>query len=247
VTNIESLKAAPPEPWGIMATALWALLPGLILPVMAFVAGVVLALWTRGTGSHVPTGAVVSFLILVSTVVQVPVVAWVARRRGWQPADYLGWIVPNPRDSAVAFAVIGALLLASGALRYLLGRDLSPSQINTYHSALEAGALVPLWIALVIAAPLNEELLFRGFLYRGWARSPRAVVPAVVIISALWAILHLPDYQYDWFIILQIFLNGLALGWARWRTGSTMLTFAMHAFINTWAMAVTTVKVHWFT
>jgi membrane protease YdiL (CAAX protease family) len=247
VTNIESCKAAAPKPWGIIATALWALLPGLILPVMAFVAGVVLALRTGGTGTHVPTGDMVSFLILVSTVVQVPVLAWVARHRGWQAADYLGWIVPNPRDAAVAFVVIGALILASAALRYLLGRDLSPSQINTYRSALEAGWLVPLWIALVVAAPLNEELLFRGFLYRGWARSSRAVVPAVVIISALWAILHLPDYRYDWFIVLVIFLNGLVLGWARWRSGSTMLTFAMHAFINTWAMAVTTVKVHWFT
>jgi membrane protease YdiL (CAAX protease family) len=145
------------------------------------------------------------------------------------------------------FCAIVTLILASSALRYLLGRDLSPSQINTYRSALEAGGLVPLWIALVVAAPLNEELLFRGFLYRGWARSPRAVVPAVVIISALWASLHTPQYQYEWFIILQIFLNGLVLGWARWRSGSTMLTFAMHAFINTWAMAVTTVKVHWFT
>jgi Type II CAAX prenyl endopeptidase Rce1-like len=62
---------------------------------------------------------------------------------------------------------------------------------------------VPLWIALVVAGPLNEELLFRGFLYRGWARSPRAVVPAVVAISMLWASIHAPGYEYDWFIILQ--------------------------------------------
>jgi membrane protease YdiL (CAAX protease family) len=68
--------------------------------------------------------------------------------------------------------------------------------------------------------------MFRGFLYRGWARSPRAVLPAVVITSTLWAAGHV---QYDWFVIPQIFLSGLLLGWVRWRSGSTMLTFAMHA------------------
>ena len=200
--NIESFEA-PPKPWGIIATALWALLQVLILLIVAFVAGVVLTLWAGGNlDPRVLNGAMPAFVVLVSTVVQVPVLAWVARRRGWQSADYLGWIVPNPRDAAVAFAVIVALLLASGVLRYFLGPDLSPSQINMYRSALEAGWLVPLWIALVAAGPLNEELLFRGFLYRGWARSPRAVVPAVVVISVLWASLHAPGYQYDWFIIL---------------------------------------------
>ena len=147
----------------------------------------------------------------------------------------------KPRDAAITLAVTVALALAFDALDYLLDRDLVPSeQINFYRSAREAGAgwLVTLWIDVVVAAPLGEEIVFRGFLYRGWARSPRAVVPAVAVISALWAILHV---HYDWFLILEIFLVGLVLGWARWRSGSTMLTFAMHAFNNTWA----TVETHW--
>ena len=228
MTNIESLKTAPPKPWGIIATALWALLPSLILVV---VAGVALALWTGGKLDRSQelrsNGPLLSLVTLVWTVVQVPVLVWAARRRGWQADDYMGWIVPNPRDAAVTLAVIVAFILTSDALTYLLDRDLvTPFQINIYRSAREAGGLVPLWIACVVAAPLSEEIMFRGFLYRGWARAPRAVVPAVVIISALWAILHV---QYDWFVILQLFLLGLVLGWARWRSGSTMLTFAMHA------------------
>jgi membrane protease YdiL (CAAX protease family) len=156
-------------------------------------------------------------------------------------ADYLGWVVPKPRDVAVALAAIVVLALATGAIHYyLLGPDPPvppPFQTDTYRSAREAGRLGMLWIAFVIAAPLSEELLFRGFLYRGWARSPRAVAPAVVVISALWAIAHV---QYDWFLILQLFVLGLVLGWARWYSGSTMLTFVIHASINGLALAQTT-------
>ena len=243
MANIDSRdETGPPKPWGTVATVLWTLLT-------LFVSAIVLvpteALWTGG--KHPPSilsdGPRLSFAALVSTAVWVEVLAWAARRRGWQAADYLGWVVPKPRDVAVTLPVIVALILASDALDYLLDRTgFVPSfQINTYRSAREAGGLVMLWIAFVAAGPLGEEIMFRGFLYRGWARSPGAVVPAVVVISALWAILHLQQYEYDWLVILQIFLLGLVLGWARWRSGSTMLTFAMHAFNNAWAL----VETHW--
>jgi hypothetical protein len=102
--------------------------------------------------------------------------------------------------------------------------------------------LLLMWLTLVIAAPVGEEALFRGFLYRGWAQSPGAVVPAIVVISAAWAIIHT---QYDWFGIVQIFLIGLLLGWVRWRSGSTLLTMLLHGLINAWATIQTMIKVHW--
>ena len=243
MANIDSRdETGPPKPWGTVATVLWTLLT---LFIAAIVLVPTLALWTGGKlpPSLPSDGPLLSFGGLVSTAVYVEVLAWAARRRGWQAADYLGWVVPKPRDAALTLAVIVALILAFDALDYLLDRTgFVPSfQIDTYRSAREAGGLVMLWIAFVAAGPLGEEIMFRGFLYRGWARSPGAVVPAVVVISALWAILHLQQYEYDWLVILQIFLLGLVLGWARWRSGSTMLTFAMHAFNNAWAL----VETHW--
>jgi uncharacterized protein len=38
--------------------------------------------------------------------------------------------------------------------------------------------------------------------------------------------------QYDWTGILLIFVVGLFLGWMRWRSGSTLLTFLLHALFN---------------
>ena len=242
MTNIGNVEAVPPKPWGIIATVLWVLL-ALVFSGVASGLALVLRFGGGELGRHdlVNDGSVVSLMVLILAAAQIPVLIWAAQRRGWWAADYLGWVVPKPRDVAVTIAAVVVLALAGGALDYyLLGYDPHgpPSfQIDTYRSAREAGRLVILWIAFVLAAPLSEELLFRGFLYRGWARSSRAVAPAVMVISALWAIAHV---QYDWYLIIRLFALGLILGWARWYSGSTMVTFAIHALVNAAALVETT-------
>ena len=46
-----------------------------------------------------------------------------------------------------------------------------PFVIDAYRSARDSGTIWLLVIALVIAAPLTEEIVFRGFMYRGLAAS----------------------------------------------------------------------------
>src|ERR1700733_13872685 len=85
--------------------------------------------------------------------------------------------------------------------------------------------------------------MFRGFLFGGFARSERLVWPAIVAISILWAALHL---QYDWTGILQIFVIGLFLGWMRWRSGSTLLTFLLHTLFNLEGTLETVLQMRFF-
>ena len=96
-------------------------------------------------------------------------------------------------------------------------------------------------LAIVVIAPVGEEVAFRGFLYRGFARPGREVI-AIVSISLAWALLHI---QYDWLGMAQIFAAGLMLGWSRWASGSTTLTIVMHVLINAEAMLETTIKMEW--
>src|SRR5262245_57046715 len=222
MTEVDSAKP-PPPPWGPIATAAWTLLAGLLSVLVSILA---LAIWSGGqlvpADDIMSNGPMLSVLTLVSTLVQIGVLALVARLAGWNGADYLGWIVPDGRFAVTALAAIMAFVLAYDVLTYLLGGDVVTSfPVDTYRSASEAGGIAMLWLTFVIAAPIGEEIVFRGFLFRGWTPTPRAVIPAIVVISAIWAIIHV---QYDWFGILQIFLIGLILGWARWRSGSTMLT-----------------------
>ena len=52
------------------------------------------------------------------------------------------------------------------------------------------GWLVWLWLAIVVVTPIGEEIIFRGFLFRGWLRSPRDVWPVIIATAFLWAIIH---------------------------------------------------------
>jgi membrane protease YdiL (CAAX protease family) len=225
------MNPAEPAPWGPGVTFAWA--------VLAMVAGqaaglVALVLWLGdamlGRALYQSDGPVLALTTLVTCPVQVGVLVWVARRRGWRARDYLGLVVFRRQDFAIGLAACAALVVAISIHGLLSGRDfVTPFQIETYISTPNAPWLAALFLALVVGAPLSEEITFRGFLFRGWARPDGNPTIAIIAISALWAIMHL---QYDWIGMLQIFLIGIVLGWIRWRSGSTLLTFVLHALLN---------------
>src|SRR3954470_15733720 len=98
--------------------------------------------------------------------------------------------------------------------------------------------MLGLMLAIVVVAPVGEEIAFRGFLYRGLMRPGREVL-AIVVISLAWALLHI---QYDWLGMAQIFAAGVMLGWFRWASGSTSITIVMHVLINAEAILETAIK-----
>ncbi len=231
-----------PPPWGYGATLAWALL--------AFVASAVVAvgflywwLHDRSRPLNAHDGVIVSLGILTTVPVQVAVLAWAARWRGWPVADYLGLRWPARRDALLALFWVAVLTLGTDAVLYAVGRDLVTSfQVEAHRTAQNAGWLPAFWIAIVLFAPLGEEIVFRGFLYRGLARRPGHEPYAIVGIALGWALLHI---QYDWLGIFQVFAIGLLLGWFRWVTGSTALAIVMHVLINLQATIETAIKVEW--
>jgi membrane protease YdiL (CAAX protease family) len=103
--------------------------------------------------------------------------------------------------------------------------------INEFMSVAYATAnpIWMLWLAVVVAAPLFEEMFFRGFLLKGLAASFLGPIGAVAATSGLWAVLHL---QYDLYDIANIFCLGLLLGTARLVTGSLFVPLMLHAITN---------------
>jgi len=243
--DVSHIGADPhPRPWGYWTTLGWAVLAAVLSAIIALLA----TLWRRPDILSAPVdltndGELLSLTTALSDTIQIGALALVAKMAHWPPGKYLGLIRPGGRDAALALVSLALFLPGFDALTYLLGRDIvTPFQVASYLSARASGALPLLWFTFVVVAPAGEEIMFRGFLYRGWVRSQRGVVPGVAVISALWAVMHA---QYDWFGLLQIFLMGLLLGWARWRSGSTVLTLLMHGAANLWATLETVAKVQW--
>jgi uncharacterized protein len=231
--------------WGYWATLGWAIL--------AFLAGQLVGLgvllW-QGAGAWTSLletpydGILVTLFIAISNPVTIAVImlaVWFAHS---DQADYLALKWPQRRDVIVGIACLVGLIAICDGLLYLSGRELvTQFQLQSYTTAAAEGWLVPMWLGAVIVAPAGEEIMFRGFLFRGWARTERALWPAIVAISALWAALHV---QYDWTGVAQIFVIGLFLGWMRWRSGSTLLTFLLHALFNLEGTMETVAQIHFF-
>jgi uncharacterized protein len=232
----------PCRPWGFWATTAFGL--AAIAAWFAFqllAASVTLAfLGVGGNASNfeIQTLASHALTIAIATIVSMPapiaVIALAARLARCSVQDYLALHRPTRADLIVGIAIVAILLPLGDLSSWLFGRDLVPSAVvDAYRTARASGVVVLLAIALIVAAPLMEELLFRGFLFRGYAQSPLGVAGTIVLTSAGWAVMHI---QYDTFYVVQIFVLGCAFGWLRWRSNSTLLTIILHAIVNTVAL-----------
>jgi hypothetical protein len=110
------------------------------------------------------------------------------------------------------------------------------------HSTIVVGGVVGLivwFIGTCIAAPIVEELAFRGFIFRGWSQSFLGPVGTIFLTSAMWAMQHV---QYDWYSRFCLFITGLALGHFRARTDSTWLPVIAHSAMNIFVLFITPVS-----
>jgi membrane protease YdiL (CAAX protease family)/predicted HAD superfamily phosphohydrolase YqeG len=227
-----AVSSGPPRPWGFWATSLL----GLVIAVATLVAQVVavlpLVLLFHQRSVPIRFDDSNGLLLSIASIAGLPVTtlfcfAFAKARRGMSARDYLG-LRYVPAGQTLRWLV--GLLLVIGAmdvLTWMLRRPIVlPDMIETYRTA---GSVALLWLAIVLAAPVAEEIFFRGFLFAGFAASPLGAVGATLLTSFTWALFHV---QYDLYGRVMIFIAGLLLGWARWRTRSVTVPILMHALMN---------------
>jgi membrane protease YdiL (CAAX protease family) len=101
-------------------------------------------------------------------------------------------------------------------------------QFTLYSGPLSHAAL---GVHLLIAAPICEEIIFRGLILRWFLR--RGIVPWAAIIGTalLFAAGHLDPSNLD-----SYFLSGLILGYLAYRTRSLLPAMIWHALFNLLAL-----------
>jgi len=231
----------PPPPsfdetphWGLSATLLWSLPVSLLFALLQIATLYLVMQPMEGPdngeifGNLENDGTLLALATLITSAgCSLLVMGIIRLKKGSRLRDYLAWRGVSPRVVLRWFLLLTVLMILSDALMAGLGRPIIPEFMARSYATAEP--LWLLWLALIAAAPLFEEILFRGFLMRGLQGSFLGPLGAVLVTTLLWSSLHL---QYDGYGIATVFVFGLLLGSARIVTRSLPLSIAMHAFIN---------------
>jgi membrane protease YdiL (CAAX protease family) len=143
---------------------------------------------------------------------------------GWNWAGHSIWYW-----LAFSACVIVALLVVS----QLLSRVLPQSEENSFTELLKSSRQVRIAIAMLatFTAPLVEETVYRGILYSGLRRN-LGLTASVVLVTLMFAGVHVLQYLGAWVSIAGLTLLSLALTVIRARTKSILPCVAIHTLNN---------------
>ncbi len=192
--------------------------------------------------------------LIVMDVVVVGMVRWLTARRGatW---EHLGLRLPDgPLQSWVrswfpgvgrgpqqALSTAATVLLALAALwlvsaTYGVIVEVTDADLLKPREQIEsntfdyAGPLVLLGIAVVLFAPVAEEMLFRGLIFRG-LRNPWGYWGAALASGFLFAAMHSLSYWSLGFLI-PLTAVGMIIAFTYEKTGSLIAPVSLHMTFN---------------
>lgn len=230
----QSVTAVPWGPVGATLVAVTAILGGDVLVFLLVAGGVVLE-----GGMSLPTAQRVIeanipllFTAFVGArLLAIALVYWFVRRRGggWKTLGVRGFR-PGRGVVVVVLGFIGFFVTAAVATvlleHFAPGVDLTAEQEIPFLAARQAWEIVLAFLALVVIAPVSEELVFRGLLLPAFGKV-FGLLPSVVIISIGFGLLHPP---LSAMIIIGLF--AIFLGIAYIATKSVWPPIALHASKN---------------
>lgn len=186
--------------------------------------GIDIQAWAARAGSD---GFILGVSTLAAAVTCIPLVRWLVGRREAEPWSYLGFRPCSVRSLLGACAAMGLFVAVSDGLTLALGRPVVPEFSTLTYASARSHVL--LWTAFVVAAPLVEEVIFRGF-FLSTLRSLRLPdVASALLVSLMWAAVHV---QYDLYGMATILAMGLLYAAVRIRLDSLLPTIAMHGLTN---------------
>jgi len=221
---------APLRPWGF-----WATLAFTLIILMGWLApqAVLAVVWmtvnsTLGSSGLESNGLFFALAVCAGTPVSIGLAclfAWIRLRT--HVREYLGLRPLRLKELLRWSLALLFLAVCSDMLTMFLGRPIVPEfMVRAYESA----GFAPLfWMAIVVVAPVSEEILFRGFLFEGICHSRLGPSGAVAMTALFWSLVHV---QYDWYGVSTIFISGLLLGFVRLKTQSVWATSCLHSLMN---------------
>lgn len=183
-------------------------------------------------------GTIISVSVIISWILLTALSVLIVRSKS---GDIRRYLALTPFSVAVGIGFLGLLLLfmiGSEALTYLLDKSPLDFVDPLYESVSSVWLLI---IAMVVVAPIYEELVFRGLLWSAIAEqfsapsypAQRGAMAASVVTSIIFAVIHL---QYGLYEISTIVVLALIFCYARIKSGSLLLPMLLHIVNNGVAM-----------
>src|SRR3989338_8476696 len=129
-------------------------------------------------------------------------------------------------------ALVGLFFAAVSSAVIWLRHEQPVTPLSEIIDATDSLWLFAVFLSLaVLAAPLIEEIIFRGYFFHviSQARGERC---AIYVISLVFAFLHVGQYWGDWAAIVMVMLLGFALTILRARTATTLAGIVTHYAYN---------------
>lgn len=183
-------------------------------------------------------GTVVSYSIIIGCALLVTVSVLIVRLKGGSVRQYLAL---KPFAFSIGMKMLGLLILfmmGSQVLTYFLEETPLVFVDPLYQSVSSVWLLI---FAMVIVAPLYEEVVFRGILWSAISEQFKAplysahhgAIVASVVTSLIFAVIHV---QYGIYEISTIVVLALLFCYARAKSGSLLLPILLHMINNGVAM-----------
>lgn len=157
-------------------------------------------------------------------------IAWaIVTRLGKLPiGKTLLWGGKNRIGLAKSIALGILLFAASWLIVFASGRK--ETSLERIINSSRTAALLIAFMA-VATAPLVEEIIYRGILFPAWERLTGSVT-AVVIVTLMFAVPHVPQYWPNLAVIFSITMLSAALTIVRARTGRLLPCYVIHLVFN---------------
>lgn len=237
-------------PRDLRPRATWRWWEVVVFTILAFLAGVIVSLPLFWVFDPSPTAAVDGPGLLVTGVADLvmagvlvlwlrsahpawtSIIGWPSRDRVWaNVAAGIGYGVLLEVIVVVAGAILTALLEAT------TGRTVEPpTQIAP---DLEGWGVVALVLLACVIAPVVEEFVFRGLLFRSiadrhgfWIGAIASAVPFGLTHAAVGSSLDL------WAFRVTLMIVGIVLAWVHWRRRNLLANIVAHSTFNVIGVAI---------
>jgi membrane protease YdiL (CAAX protease family) len=225
-------RVARPKKWSIVLGLLLYLVGqfsvSLFLPSVLISIGVISSREALSTASGMITAATF-WLLIIADIVSVALIVAAVLYFYKDRLSSLG-LTTKKLPKALLYGVVGFVVafIAAGIVGYPIEQHfgVDPTQQALSQSAT-VQTLVPLVILSgIIIAPICEEIVFRGYLYKAFKDRFRPWY-AIVMSAALFSAIHLEPLA-----AVQLFVIGIVLAYVYEKTDNLMAPIALHMLNN---------------